>query len=202
MPANKPYSLSDAKKLIILARRAIENTLSGKDVKDDKLELEFSKKQGVFVTLNKKGDLRGCIGFVLPYYSIYQGIVQCAKSAAFEDPRFEPVKKDEMKDISIDISILTVPEEIKSEKKELPNKIKIGRDGLILRYGPYSGLLLPQVFVEYKSTPLEALEMTCQKAGVPKDAWKMKEAKIESFQAQVFKEISPKGDVEEEKFSG
>ena len=196
------YAVSDGKKLVDLARKSIIDGLDRKQTVDEELRKKYNSKHGVFVTLNKHGDLRGCIGFVLPMHTIYDGIIHCARAAAFEDPRFSPVSHNELDDISIDISILTVPKQIEvMEKEELIDYIVIGRDGLIVRKGPYSGLLLPQVFVEYNSTPQSALEMTCQKAGLTPGAWKSKDCVVESFQAQVFKEEKPKGNVVEEKLS-
>ena len=194
------YTLNDGQELIKLARRSVQDTFSRTKTADDRLRERYKVKQGTFVTLNKHDDLRGCIGFVLPYKSLYEAVIHCAKAAAFEDPRFPPVRQDELKDITIDVSILTVPHEIKvDERDELLERIKIGRDGLIIRKGMYSGLLLPQVFVEYNANPKKALEMLCQKAGLATDAWRSPDAVIESFQAQVFKETAPNGEIVEEK---
>ena len=150
--------------------------------------LEFSKKQGAFVTLTKRGELRGCIGFVEGIFPLYETIYKVAKSAAFEDSRFPRLKKEEMKEIKIEISVLSVPEEIKAEKPEdYIKQIKVGEDGLIIKKGFASGLLLPQVFPEYNADAKMALEMTCKKAGLPKDVWE-EGAKVFKFQAEVFSE--------------
>jgi AmmeMemoRadiSam system protein A len=185
---------ADGKKLLKLARDSILSYFSGNSKKQIDLtsfesDTKFNQKQGVFVTLHKDGDLRGCIGFPYPTFPLYNAIFNAARSAAFEDTRFDQVEQSEMKDIQMEISVLTVPEELKVKSPDdYLTKIKIGEDGLIIKHGFNGGLLLPQVFTEYKSTPKQALEMVCQKAGLQKDAWKEKSAKISKFQAQIFTE--------------
>lgn len=186
------FSLDEANTIIKYIRSLIESELVHNSLPEIKLDKpELQEKRGVFVTLKKNSQLRGCIGFPEPVLPLKEAIKEASKSAAFSDPRFPPVSKDELNDITIEISILTTPQEIKvSSADELLEKIKIGRDGLILR-GPYgSGLLLPQVFTEYNCTPTEALQMTCQKAGLPRDAWQKEENKFYSFQADIFCEDS------------
>ncbi|MBW2971757.1 TIGR00296 family protein [Candidatus Woesearchaeota archaeon] len=181
----------DGRKLLGLARKSIESYFSKKDV-DFSAYKNYSDKQGVFVTLNRKGRLRGCIGFPYPTLPLYQAVFEAARAAAFEDPRFNPVKKEELKDIDIEISVLTVPEEIEAKPEDRPKLVRIGKDGLIIQSTFGSGLLLPQVFTEYHCTPERALEMTCQKAGLPDDAWKDKENKVLRFQATIFSEKEEK----------
>jgi AmmeMemoRadiSam system protein A len=184
----KMLTKPDGKLLLELARKSIESHFSKKDIDFSKYK-KFDKKQGVFVTLNENGELRGCIGFPYPTFELYKAVFDAAKAAAFEDPRFPPVQKDELKEIHIDISVLTVPEEMKvNSPEEYVKNIKIGEDGLIMKGGWASGLLLPQVFTEYKSAPKQALEMTCQKAGMSKDAWRDPSTKVFKFQAQIFEE--------------
>ncbi len=186
-------NLEQGKKLIELARESISNQLKGKDTEAAKeLQKEFSSKQGVFVTLNKQGELRGCIGFPEPIMALWKGVVEAAESAAFSDPRFKPITEEEFKEINIEVSVLTKPEllNVKSAE-EYPEKIKIGKDGIIIRSNYGSGLLLPQVFTEHNSSPEEALKMTCQKAGIDSYAWKEEGVRIYTFQAQIFSE---KGD--------
>jgi uncharacterized protein (TIGR00296 family) len=181
-------SQEQGKQLLMLARKSIESYFSKEKIDLSKYE-DFNKKQGVFVTLNKNQELRGCIGFPYPTKKLFQAVFDAARAAAFEDPRFPTVEENELKDINIEISVLTVPEEITSEKPEdIPDQIKIGEDGLILKSPLTSGLLLPQVFTEYNCTQEQALEMTCQKAGLPKNAWQDNSIQILKFQAQIFKE--------------
>lgn len=181
-------SKEDKTSLLKLARDSIKSYFS-KDEMDIKKVEKFSEKQGVFVTLEKKSQLRGCIGYPEPHLPLYKAIIESVRSAAFSDPRFTPVQESELDEIKIEISVLTVPEEIKVKKpEEYLKNINIGKDGLIIRSNFGSGLLLPQVFTEYKCKPEQALEMLCQKAGLPLDAWKNLDNKIYKFQAEIFHE--------------
>ncbi len=180
---------ADSKKLLKLARLSISSEFAHKHVDLSEAKKLFANKQGVFVTLKSNNELRGCIGFPEPVLPLYDAVVESARAAAFSDPRFIPLNEEEFKKIKIEMSVLTVPEEIKVKKiGEYFEKIVIGKDGLIIRKSFFSGLLLPQVFTEYKCTPKQALEMTCHKAGLPKDAWKDKSCKIFKFQAEVIAE--------------
>lgn len=175
------YSEEDGKTLLNLARKSIEEEFT--KVKPElPTTKQFKQARGVFVTLKKNDDLRGCIGFPLPNYSVAEAIYQAAKSAAFQDPRFPPVKEEELEKIKIEISILTIPQ--KAEIKE----ITIGEDGLICSYHGYSGLLLPQVATENNFSKIKFLECLCNKASLPKDAWSKTGFELQRFQAQIFSE--------------
>ena len=176
------YSEEDGKRLIEIARKAIESEFTGEKVEIPK-EKQFIQTRGVFVTLNKKRKLRGCIGYPHATLPLIEAVVGAARSAAFSDPRFSTVKQEELQDIKIEISILSVPEEVKDVKK-----IKIGRDGLMCSYVSYSGLLLPQVATEHKMSRIQFLEAVCQKAGLPKDSWEKPGFKLWKFSAQIFSE--------------
>ena len=163
-----------------------------------KLEKEFknnfSFKSGVFVTLNTTLGLRGCIGYPLPDKSLFDALEDAAISAATKDPRFPAVKSKELDSITFEVTILTPPEKIVvSKPEEYLSKIKVGRDGLIVKHGFYSGLLLPQVPIEYGWNEKEFLEYTCEKAGLPKNYWKNSETEIQKFEGIVFKEENPNG---------
>jgi uncharacterized protein (TIGR00296 family) len=165
-----------------------------------KLEKEFkdnfSFKSGVFVTLNSASGLRGCIGYPLPDKSLFDALEDAAISAATEDPRFPSVKYKELDSITFEVTILTPPKKIVASKpEEYLSKIKVGRDGLIVKHGFYSGLLLPQVPVEYGWNEEEFLEYTCEKAGLPKSHWKNPDTEIQKFEGIVFKEEKPNGSV-------
>jgi AmmeMemoRadiSam system protein B/AmmeMemoRadiSam system protein A len=138
------------------------------------------EQRGAFVTLKKKGRLRGCIGFIEPVLPLYQTIIQAAIYAAIKDSRFYPVRASELKDIDLEISVLTPTRKIKD-----PNLIKVGKHGLVISKGNQKGLLLPQVPVENKWSRKTYLQQACLKAGLPKDAWKSG-AEIEIFEAIVF----------------
>jgi len=180
----------ERKELLKLARDAISNSLNNEKIDiPSKLKNMFEKKQGVFVTLKKAGQLRGCIGFTETFFTLYDGIVEAARAAAFEDPRFEKLTKDELDNIEIEISVLSVPEllHVKSSS-ELLDIIEIGKHGLMIRNGNKSGLLLPQVPVEQNWDTKEFLEHLCEKAGLEKDMWMDKNSEIYSFEAEIFSE--------------
>ncbi len=183
MPAEK-----EGQDLIILARDSILSEFSGSHLEvHDGIKKKYSEKQGCFVTLNINSDLRGCIGFTEPIYPLWEAISNAAKAAAFQDPRFPPLKEDEFKKVKIEVSVLTKPEEIKGKKEDIPKHIKIGRDGLIIESPMGSGLLLPQVFTEYKVDAKGALDMTCHKAGLQPGSWKNEDCKVLRFEAKIFK---------------
>ncbi len=141
------------------------------------------EKRGVFVTLKKHGRLRGCTGYLSGIKPLILAVLDNSYNAAFKDPRFGPVTGDELKAITIEISVLTEPVPVKSVEE-----IKVGRDGLIMERIPYRGLLLPQVPVEQGWDRETVLEETCRKAGLPSNAWRDRETTILRFQAVVFGE--------------
>ncbi|MCZ7394158.1 MAG: TIGR00296 family protein [Candidatus Methanoperedens sp.] len=180
-----------------LARGAIEECLNnGIKIKPDNLPEVFSEKRGVFVTLNTKKELRGCIGRPYPILPLGEAIIVSAINAARDDPRFSPVKPEEIEGLTIEVTVLTIPRRINSKPRDLPGKIVIGRDGLIVATGRSSGLLLPQVAVEHGFDSTEFLCQTCMKAGLMPDAW-LNGAEVYSFEGQIFQEIEPGGEVKE-----
>jgi len=163
---------------------------------DEKFVTNFSFNSGVFVTLNNQVGLRGCVGFPLPDKKLYNVLVDAAIASATEDPRFPSVNSQELEEITFEVTVLSPPEVIHvSDTTEYPSQIKVGRDGLIVKRGFNSGLLLPQVPIEYRWTEEEFLSHTCEKAGLPKDCWKDKETQVQKFEGIVFKEEAPKGKV-------
>ncbi|MEM2244050.1 MAG: TIGR00296 family protein, partial [Archaeoglobaceae archaeon] len=189
-------SLEEGTKAVKLARRAIEEYLETRKVIREELGGVFSQKRGVFTTLIKHGDLRGCIGFPYPIKRLDEAIIESAISAAVDDPRFEPVRLSEMDEIEVEVTILTEPEKIKASPKDLPKFVEIGRHGLMVRKGLFSGLLLPQVAVEFGFDAEEFLSQTCMKAGLSPDCW-LSGAEVYRFEGQIFKEIKPRGAVVE-----
>ncbi|XRO76365.1 TIGR00296 family protein [Methanocaldococcus sp. 10A] len=184
------------------ARAVIENYLSGKEFIVENYPPIFNEKRGCFCTLHTYPDkeLRGCIGIPEPIMPLIEALKEAAISAATKDPRFVPVTLEEMDNIVIEVSILTPPELIKVRNpKEYLEKIKIGRDGLIIEYGLYRGLLLPQVPVEYGWDVEDYLANLCLKAGLPPDMWLAEGVKIYRFEAQIFEEIEPRGEIVEKK---
>ena len=191
MPEDTQLSDSDGVFLVKTARMAVTEFLStGKKMKlESEHEKKFSFNSGVFVTLNNADGLRGCIGFPMPDKKLSNGIIDAAIAAATDDPRFSPVKIDELSDIVFEVTVLTPPIEITvTDPMEYLQKIKVGRDGLIIRNSFSSGLLLPQVTVEYGWNVEEFLQHTCEKAGLKNDAWKNEKVKIEKFEGIVYKE--------------
>lgn len=156
----------------------------------------FSFKSGVFVTLNNSLGLRGCIGYPLPDRPFYNALEDAAIAAATKDTRFSPVKDLEINSITFEVTILTTPKKIiVDDPQEYLSKIKVGRDGLIVKNGLYSGLLLPQVSIEHRWNEEEFLEHTCEKAGLPKNYWKNPDTEIQKFEGIIFKEEYPNGSV-------
>jgi len=143
----------------------------------------LQEKRGVFVTLKKRGQLRGCIGYIQAYKPLGQAVKEMALAAAFEDPRFVPLKRDELQELSIEISVLSPLKRI-----EHPEEIEVGKHGLYIMLGHHSGLLLPQVATEYGWDSLTFLKETCYKAGLPYDAWKDEHAAIFTFSAEIIEE--------------
>ncbi len=199
-------SLREGAYLVKLARRTIEVHLSGKTPTPPQDAPEkLRRRQGVFVTLYRypERELRGCIGIPLPEYPLLEATMRAAIASATEDPRFISVSPDELSKIVVEVSALTPPEEISfSDPKELPNRIKIGVDGLIIEAGGFGGLLLPQVPVEYGWSPEEYLMHLCLKAGLPSTYWLTGKMRIYRFTAQIFEEESPGGKVVEKKLKG
>jgi len=196
MSRDAQLSDSDGVVLVKTARKAVTEFLSnGNKMKlESDLEEKFSFNSGVFVTLNNPDGLRGCIGFPMPEKKLSHGIIDAAISAATEDPRFPSVKTNELNDIVFEVTVLTPPVEIDvSDPMEYLEKIKVGRDGLIIKHSFSSGLLLPQVPVEYDWNVEEFLQHTCEKAGLARDTWKNESVKIEKFEGIIFKEETPNG---------
>ncbi|QLH75231.1 MAG: TIGR00296 family protein [Methanomassiliicoccales archaeon] len=178
-----------------LARQAVEAEVTGGAGGDVFLPSSFQEKRGVFVTLEKypEMDLRGCIGYPEPIYPLGAAIMRAAE-AACHDPRFPSLKKHELTEIVVEVSILTPPEEIKvKDRKQLPEIVRVGIDGLIMERGPFRGLLLPQVPVEWKWDATTFLEQTCIKAGLTPDRWLDPGCRVYRFQAEIFAEEAPKG---------
>jgi len=197
MKGSKEFSDSDGDELVRMARKAVTEFLKNHSkIEDAAFDSKFDFSSGVFVTLNKMNSLRGCIGYPLPVKKLSDGLIDAAISAATQDTRFSPVTLDELNQIIFEVTVLTPPVEIKVNKhSEYLSEIKVGRDGLIVENTFVSGLLLPQVPIEYNWNVEEFLEYTCQKAGLEKNAWKDNDTKISRFQGVIFKEVSPNGKI-------
>ncbi|MDD5132360.1 MAG: AmmeMemoRadiSam system protein B [bacterium] len=171
--------------LLKIARKTIEAYVTSGAVPDFKITDPLLKeKRGVFVTLNKDNQLRGCIGYIMPIEPLYLAVSKMAIEAATGDPRFPPVTREELSRLEIEISVLTVPERVKD-----PADIILGTHGVIVRKGGCGGVFLPQVAIETGWSKEEFLNELCsQKAGLPEDAWKNKDTELYIFSAEVFSE--------------
>ncbi|MFH0836481.1 MAG: TIGR00296 family protein [Candidatus Micrarchaeota archaeon] len=188
-------NLEEGRLLVRFARKTVEHYLTGVELPDSLVSEREDEKRGVFVSLHTHPDhqLRGCIGFPLPVYFLHEAVKKAALSAAFGDPRFDHLHAREFPNVVFEVSVLSVPKEIEAK----PEAIKVGRDGLIIEHRGHSGLLLPQVPGEFGWDETEFLENVCRKAGLPPGAWKHDGVVLKSFQANVFEETEPDGEVEE-----
>lgn len=173
------------KELLKLARNILESYFQHKDFDLKEISEKFKEKRGVFVTLHKNGELRGCIGYIYPIKSVYESVKENTLNAAFHDPRFSPLKKEELKDIKIEISILSPPELLKySSAKDLLKKLT-KKEGVVLEKDGRKSTFLPQVWEEIPDKE-EFLAHLSLKAGLAPDAWK--EAKIYTYFVEVVEE--------------
>ncbi|MCK9280688.1 MAG: AmmeMemoRadiSam system protein A [Melioribacteraceae bacterium] len=179
------FSIEEKKLLLSIARESIESQLLGTKFHftDFSSIPNFSLKAGAFVTLTIKNQLRGCIGFIVSDQELYKTVHEVAIEAAFEDPRFPSLSSDELKDVRLEISVLSPPFPMKSY-----DEIELGVHGLILNEKGKRGLLLPQVPIEHEMNKEEYLDAICQKAGLPKNSWRNKQLNIDLFTAEVFSE--------------
>jgi AmmeMemoRadiSam system protein A len=176
--------LSDGEKSLLLdiAKLAIRSQCLGKPAPEPtELPDKLKEIRGAFVCIKKAGELRGCIGMTEGRKPLYKTIHDMAIQAGFSDPRFCAIEADELQELSLEISVLTPMEKLKSI-----DEIEIGKHGLLIRRRGDSGLLLPQVATEHGWNRTEFLEWTCLKAGLPKDAWKDQETVIYIFSADIF----------------
>jgi AmmeMemoRadiSam system protein A len=180
------FLLSDAdrKCLLHIARKSICNILSGEKLPDFALSSPvLEQKCGAFVTLEKHGRLRGCIGNIEPEKSLFLTVSEMAIASAFRDPRFPPLREEEFGELSIEISVLSPLKRIKNKEE-----VVIGKHGILIRKEYSSGLLLPQVARRYGWNEEEFLRQTCAKAGLYQNAWKEADCEIWIFSAVIFRE--------------
>ena len=195
--------------LVKFARKAVEEYLKNGGIMKapEDAPPKLMERCGVFVTLNSlrhgRRELRGCIGFPYPTIPLAQAVIESAINSATQDPRFYPVSLGELDHIVFEVSVLTPPQLIEVEKPtDYPSKVKVGQDGLIVERGYYKGLLLPQVPIEWNWKEEEFICQCCVKAGMSPDSWVLKGTKIYKFQAIIFEEKSPKGEIEQKELYG
>ncbi|SHE48773.1 hypothetical protein SAMN02745206_00397 [Desulfacinum infernum DSM 9756] len=175
-------SEGEKRELKKIAYQALRHKLLGAEPAALHLPSEkLTEKRGAFVTLHKKGALRGCIGYVEGHKPLWETVRDAAVQAALSDPRFPPLDADELEEVDLEISALTPLERITD-----PMDFEIGRHGLVVRKGFHSGLLLPQVAVEHGWDKEQFLSWTCKKAGLPEDAWRRGGVEIYRFSADIF----------------
>ena len=184
MPSLPESSLSpeDRRKLLQFARQTVTSAVTRSGVPAAPDDSIFSRVCGVFVTVHIGGRLRGCIGVVEAAETLRESIAHCASSAALRDPRFPPVRPEELDRLEIEISLLSPHAPIQ------PDDIVLGEHGLIIVKERQRGLLLPQVATEHQLTREDFLAETCRKAGLPRDAWKSSAVQILGFTCEVFSE--------------
>ena len=175
------FSQEERSLLLRLAHNSILAGLVHRELALEPLSGRLTEPRGVFVSLYLQGQLRGCVGYVLPVSPLYRAVAETAQAAAFQDTRFQPVTREEASSLEIDLSILSPPQPISADA------VEVGRHGLLISMHGQRGLLLPQVPVEQGWDRITFLEQTCRKAGLPRDVWQ-KGATLEAFTAEVFGE--------------
>jgi len=173
------FSAEERTLLLRLAHDSISSALQRTEISFDPPTPHLAEPRGVFTSLYLNGELRGCVGYVLPSTSVYRAVAETARAAAFDDNRFSPVTPDEAPHLEIELSILSPPQPIAA------GAVEIGRHGLLISQHGRRGLLLPQVPVEHNWDRTTFLEQTCRKAGLPLDAWQ-KGATLQAFTAEIF----------------
>lgn len=189
---NNQIEQKDRAFLLKLARKTIQqkskgNILTSEEI--NKLSQVLKENRGCFVTLTKKNhDLRGCIGYILPIAPLYKAVIDNAYSAAFSDPRFPPVSGNEIDDLHLEISVLTVPVKLEyNDKADLLKKLEPLKDGVILKKGFFSATFLPQVWEQLPEKE-DFLGHLCLKAGLHPGEWEKGTLEIEIYHAEVFEE--------------
>ncbi len=176
-------SLEEKKILLETARTSIKSVFTGEKISgpDYKKHPVFKSHAGAFVTLTKSGSLRGCIGYIISDKPLFETICDAAKQASQNDPRFPSVRQSEIKDLSIEISVLSEPFPLNNY-----DEIEIGKHGLILEEKGRRGLLLPQVPIEHHMNCEQYLDAICQKTGFSQSYWRTKQLKLNAFTATIF----------------
>jgi AmmeMemoRadiSam system protein A len=184
--AQPEYSPEERSTLLQLAHEAILSSLENRQLQSFTPSPHLSELRGAFTTLYVEGKLRGCVGYPLPIAPLYRTIIETARAAAFDDPRFVPLALGEASGLCVSISVLSPLAPIR------PEEVEIGRHGLLISRGIRRGLLLPQVPVEHGWDRITFLEQACYKAGLPPGAWR-EDVTIEAFTAEIFSDPGCQG---------
>jgi len=199
--AKENLTLQEGELLIRTARLAIATYLESRKLihPPEQTTENLRRKSGVFVTLNTvkpTHELRGCIGFPYPQGPLIDSTIRAAIYAATEDPRFPPVTAEEFKDVAVEVTALTQPKPLRTtDRKSLPDLVKVGVHGLIVEGMGQSGLLLPQVAIEWNWDSAEFLTNCCMKASLPPDSWLLDGVEVKVFEGEIFEEVEPAGKV-------
>jgi AmmeMemoRadiSam system protein A len=197
--------LKDGEYLVRKARESVEKAFINEEPSLDDAPRKLLRRGAPFVTINKivvnRRELRGCIGYVKPVYPLVKAVILVAREAAFNDPRFPPLTLGELPQTVFEVSVLSSMREMPEDPTERLQRVKVGRMGLVVEKGFFSGLLLPQVPVEEGWDAKTFLDYTCLKAGMPRDCWKDSSVKVYYFVARVFEEEYPGGPVREKVLS-
>lgn len=196
-----PMTLDEGRAAVELARDTLEARVNGtRPSLAKRAPASFNEKRGVFVTLNEEVTgsrmLRGCIGYSDPIKPLGEAIRDVTVYAS-EDPRFpHPVVPDELDRIVVEVSVLTLPQDLVAlKRRDIPSKIRLGIDGLIISNPYTNGIFLPQVATEQGWDQETYISEACSKAGLPMDAWLQEGTRVQVFQAEIFTESKPRGEV-------
>ncbi len=199
----KELTIEEGSYLVRISREAVRRTFFKEPLKFDDVPEKLRRKGAAFVTIEtlygEKRSLRGCIGFIEPIKPLYQTVIEAARAAAFEDPRFPPLRLSELPMITFEVSVLSDKKTLPTSPEERLKKVAIGEMGLIARKGFFSGLLLPQVPVEYGWDTVTFLMQTCIKAGLSPECWRDPSVEFYYFTARIFGETVPEGEIIEKK---
>jgi uncharacterized protein (TIGR00296 family) len=194
-----PLTHEEGQLLVKVARDSVERLFEDRGSRS-RHSVQSKMQAGVFVSIHNfsagGNTLRGCVGFPLPKGEFYSSLEEAAVAAATQDPRFRPISEEELDNVIFEVSVLNRPELINVAKTiDYLDMVKIGVDGLVLSWGEYSSLLLPQVAVEYNWTVDEYLRNLCYKAGLSPDMWMNHDVKIYKFSCAIYSESQPRGGI-------
>jgi len=192
-------TIEEGSYLVRISREAVRRTFFKEPLKFDDVPKKLKRKGAAFVTIEtlygEKRSLRGCIGFIEPIKPLYQTVIEASRAAAFQDPRFPPLRLSELPMITFEVSVLSDKKILPTTPEERLKKVIVGEMGLIARKGFFSGLLLPQVPVEYGWDTETFLMQTCIKAGLSPECWRDPSVEFYYFTARIFAETVPEGEV-------
>ncbi len=181
---NRELNAHEKQALLAIARQAIVHGVqTGQEYIEPREEKTLNQRNGCFVTIKQNQQLRGCIGNFQSELPLFKEVAQMAQASASKDPRFYPLKEEDLTNFNLEISVLSPLRKVESIEE-----IEVGTHGIYIEKSFYRGVLLPQVATEHNWDRQTFLKQTCIKAGLPTDAWEAEDADIYVFSAQVFGE--------------